>query len=169
MEKAKYQGVGRIWSAASDDMKAASANLKSNFINLSRVSYLIADKIRINRMLLVRALRNFSASDVREADDIKPALAMIYERPPDIVLLGVAMGQTEKVEFLKGIRDAAKSLSVNIPCVAISDAVCSEDGACTICLGADSHISIPFSIATLEAHLIKVLKDRQPRARALLS
>ena len=149
-------------------MKPGSASSKSNFINLSRVSYLIVDKISINRMLFVRALRNFSALDVREADDTEPALTMIYERPPDIVLLGVAMGQTEKAEFLKGIRNAAKALSLYIPCVAISDAACSEDGACAICSDADSHIAIPFSIAVMEAHLIKVLKNREPHEQILL-
>lgn len=133
-----------------------------DYTNLSRISYLIADKNSFTRSLLNQTLRNFSATDVRETADFAIAMNMIRERPPEIVFLNLGADQIDGQNFLKALRRFTDETSY-IPAITLSQFACAEEISIAVALGADSCIAIPFSVATIEAHLIKILKDGKRR------
>ncbi len=134
---------------------------KANYIDLSRVSYLIADRNWVTRNILMRVLRNFSATDVRETSTTRIALDMIVARPPEIIFLGLVPGRTDEIDFLKTLRQSGNASFVYIPTIVLFEAACAKQAATAVGLGADSSIIVPFSAATIEAHLLRVLGDHR--------
>jgi DNA-binding NtrC family response regulator len=132
---------------------------KTDFIDLSLVSYLIVDRSASVRDSLAKTLRNFSATDVRETPNVEVAEAMIRDRLPEIIFLGLASGRTGEIDFLRALRRGANPPSRYIPAIILYEAVCVEETAAAIRLGADGFIAIPFSLAIVEANLLKVLHD----------
>lgn len=122
-------------------------------IELNRISYLIAGGSGHMRSVLLRALRNFSAVDVREAPNLNTAIEMSRARRPGMVLLGLGASPAEELDFLRRIN--GNQTRSHIPIVVVSGAT--EIDVVAMELGANSLIHMPFSIAAIEAHLLKAL------------
>ena len=142
-------------------MKPEIAQGGSDYVDLSHVTYLVADKSHFTRDLLHRTLRNFSATDIRTASGFGTALDMIAERPPEIIFTSLSADQAAARDFLKTLRRTASNASSHIPVIAISQSACAEEVA--IALGAESCITVPFSVAMVETHLIRALEGVRHR------
>lgn len=143
------------------DVTQAALRRAKNYTDLSRISYLVADQSKFTRDLLNQALRNFSATDVREAPDFTTALNMIRERLPEVIFLGLDENWVDVQKFLKALRNATRPLPY-IPTIILSHSASAEDVVIAIALGADDYITVPFSVATVETHLLTVLKGDTP-------
>jgi CheY-like chemotaxis protein len=135
-------------------------------VDLSCVPYLIVDRNRFTRKLLSQVLRNFSAVDVRKTSDFTAALNMTRKRAPAVAFIGLSADWTDELNFLRALRRTGRAAPC-IPAIMIADPACTEGIAIATALGADDYITVPFCVATVEAHLVKLLKDgglhRTPR------
>jgi CheY-like chemotaxis protein len=139
-------------------MTRAALQDEPNHVDLSCVPYLIADRNRFTRNLLSQALRNFSAVDVRKTSDFAAALNMTRKRPPAVTFIGLSADWTDELNFLRALRHTNRA-GPYIPAIMVANPACTEEIAIAIALGADSCITAPFCVATVEAHLVKLLKD----------
>ena len=126
------------------------------FTDLSRLRYLIVGKNGFNRGLLIRTLRNFSATDIRETSDIDFALDMIRTLPPDVIFLDVVSSREDELRLLQVLHES--TWHTHIPTIILSESAHLGKVITAIGLGADSYIAMPYSAETVETHLLKVLK-----------
>ncbi|MBE5880136.1 MAG: response regulator transcription factor [Lachnospiraceae bacterium] len=91
--------------------------------------------------------------DVHMAKDGEEALTMLYENTYDLLLLDIMLPKVDGFEICRSVRT-----DNTVPIIFITARVGDEDALYGYGLGADDYITKPFSLATLHAKCIALLK-----------
>ncbi len=90
---------------------------------------------------------------VHMAKDGEEALSMIYENTYDLLLLDIMLPKVNGFEICRSVR-----IDNTVPIIFITARVGDEDALYGYGIGADDYITKPFSLATLHAKCIALLK-----------
>jgi serine phosphatase RsbU (regulator of sigma subunit) len=126
---------------------------------------LVADDVEMNRDLLARRVRRLG-HDVLMAEDGVQALALLRERPVDVVLLDIMMPNMNGYEVLEAM--VADERLRQVPVIMISAVDDKESIARCIGLGADDYLPKPFDPLILQARLGASLARKRLREREQL-
>ncbi len=91
--------------------------------------------------------------DMHCAKDGEEALAMIYEKSFDLILLDIMLPKINGFEICRTVRETSI-----VPIIFITARIGEEDALYGYGLGADDYITKPFSLATLHAKCTALLK-----------
>ena len=122
---------------------------------------IVDDEMRMRRVLAdyLRA----KDYDTAEAADGEEALAVFFERHPDLVLLDVMMPKMDGREVLRTIRKTHET-----PVIMLTARSEEEDELQGFELGADEYVAKPFSLKILSARIEAVLRRKAPSPAAPL-
>ena len=126
---------------------------------------LVADDVEMNRDLLARRVRRLG-HEVLMAEDGVQALALLRERPVDVVLLDIMMPNMNGYEVLEAM--VADERLRQVPVIMISAVDDKESIARCIGLGADDYLPKPFDPLILQARLGASLARKRLREREQL-
>ena len=126
---------------------------------------LVVDDVEMNRDLLARRVRRLG-HDVLMAEDGVQALAVLRERPVDVLLLDIMMPNMNGYEVLEAM--AADERLRQVPVIMISAIDEKESIARCIELGADDYLPKPFDPLILKARLGASLARKRLREREQL-
>ena len=115
---------------------------------------LVADDNEVNREILVRLLESVGFL-VREAADGREACSVFESWHPDLVLMDLVMPVMDGFEAIQIIR--SRPAGAEIPLIAVSASVLSEDQERVMAVGADAFLRKPFTgeelFALIQGHL----------------
>jgi sigma-B regulation protein RsbU (phosphoserine phosphatase) len=126
---------------------------------------LVVDDVEMNRDLLTRRVRRLG-HEVLTAEDGRQALAVLRERPVDVLLLDIMMPNMNGYEVLEAM--AADDRLRQVPVIMISAIDEKESIARCIELGADDYLPKPFDPLILKARLGASLARKRLREREQL-
>jgi len=126
---------------------------------------LVVDDVEMNRDLLARRVRRLG-HEVLMAEDGVQALAVLRERPVDVLLLDIMMPNMNGYEVLEAM--AADEGLRQVPVIMISAIDEKESIARCIELGADDYLPKPFDPLILQARLGASLARKRLREREQL-
>jgi DNA-binding response OmpR family regulator len=118
---------------------------------VTRRTVLVCDNETVLRALVRATLE--PGYEVLEARDGDEALALMAERPPDLLLLDMMMPGRTGLDVLAELRAAGKTL----PVVMVTARAQAADRVRAADAGADRFLSKPFSPAELEALVAELL------------
>ena len=122
---------------------------------------LVVDDIEDNRYTLIRRLKRQGIEDITEAADGRQALALLNERPFDLVLLDIMMPEINGHDVLREIK-ADMSLR-DIPVIMISAVDEIETVIACIEAGAEDFLQKPFDSTLLKARVAASLEKKRLR------
>ncbi len=125
----------------------------------SNLRILIADDIAINRHIASLFVTPLGA-EIAEAENGVEALAMLEERPFDVVLLDMQMPVMDGPETIKNIRDA-DAVWKAVPLVAVTADAMSGDRERYLEYGADGYVSKPLDERDLLSEIWRVTSRRR--------
>ena len=117
------------------------------------ITLLVIDDDAAVRKVLLTALTAVGYS-VREAAGGEPALAMLRERPPELILLDINMAGLDGVETCRRIRRLHPRAAIIMMTVRDRE----EDKVQALDAGADDYVTKPFHLRELLARLRAVLR-----------
>jgi class 3 adenylate cyclase len=120
------------------------------------------DDNQLNREVLVRRLER-QGHTVTEAADGRQALAVLAERPFDVVLLDILMPEINGLEVLRRVK--ADPRVRDLPVVMISALTEIENVAHCLQMGADDYLPRPYNAAILHARVDALLERKRLRDR----
>ena len=103
----------------------------------------------------MRMVLEHEGFDIREAGDGQAALAMVRERPPDLLFLDLNIPGTSGAEVLRALKSDPDTADVR---VIIVTATGEEGRDYVLSLGADEYFTKPFSPLALLRTVEKVLE-----------
>jgi sigma-B regulation protein RsbU (phosphoserine phosphatase) len=124
-------------------------------------SLLVVDDNEDNRYTLVQRLQRLGYADVATAVDGRQALALLRERPFDLVLLDVMMPEMDGYEVLEHLR--ADPRLRHVPVIMISAVDQIESVVRCIELGAEDYLAKPFNPTLLRARVGASLEKKRLR------
>ncbi|MDP1672452.1 MAG: chemotaxis response regulator CheY [Burkholderiales bacterium] len=125
-------------------------------MSTSEIKFLIVDDFATMRRIVRNLLKEIGHQNADEAEDGQDALVKLRANPFDFVVSDVNMPNMNGFELLKQIRadDALKAL----PVLMVTAEAKKEDIITAAQAGASGYIVKPFTKATLEEKLAKILK-----------
>lgn len=127
----------------------------------SRPLVLVADDEPDTRRLVATRLE-LAGCDVAEAVDGEQALAMVYERNPDLAVIDVMMPGKDGYEVVEALQ--AQSTYREMPVILLTARVQPEDAFRGFESGADEYITKPFDSLELASRVHALLADRRSAA-----
>lgn len=121
-------------------------------------SILVVDDEPVNRRLLERYLTGAGYS-VRLAEDGKQALRQVSERPPDLMLVDIAMPLLDGLSFCRLMRDNLATRA--IPIILVTAKNPHESRIRGFAAGADDFMDKPFELDELKVRIEGALKRRR--------
>jgi two-component system chemotaxis response regulator CheY len=123
--------------------------------------FLVVDDFATMRRIVRGLLKDMGCNRVEEAEDGAAALQMLRSQPFDFVVSDVNMPNMNGFELLKSIRaDAALK---HLPVLMVTAEARKEDILLAAQSGASSYIVKPFTKATLEEKIVKIVQKLPPR------
>lgn len=120
------------------------------------LKYLIVDDFSTMRRIVRGLLKEMGCSDADEAEDGTVALAMLRAQKFDFVVSDINMPNMNGFELLKAIK-ADESLK-SLPVLMVTAEARKEDIVLAAQSGAAGYIVKPFTKATLEEKVLKILQ-----------
>ena len=127
-------------------------------LDLSQLSILVIDDSRFMRKLTCEILHSFGVGKVRAAESSSEALKMLNASAPDIIICDWQMYPMDGLTLLKTLRQDKQSHLARIPFLMVTGHRSDEHVNAALGEGADSYVVKPYSISTLMAHLVKLIK-----------
>ena len=124
--------------------------------NPAELKYLIVDDFSTMRRIVRGLLKEMGCNDAEEAEDGAVALAAMKAQKFDFVVCDINMPNMNGFEFLKAVRadDALK----HIPVLMVTAEARKEDIVLAAQTGASGYIVKPFTKATLEEKVQKIVQ-----------
>ncbi len=123
--------------------------------------FLVVDDFATMRRIVRGLLKDMGCNRVEEAEDGAAALQMLRSQPFDFFVSDVNMPNMNGFELLKSIRaDAALK---HLPVLMVTAEARKEDILLAAQSGASSYIVKPFTKATLEEKIVKIVQKLPPR------
>jgi two-component system chemotaxis response regulator CheY len=124
--------------------------------NPADLKYLIVDDFSTMRRIVRGLLKEMGCSNAEEAEDGAVALGMIKAQSFDFVVCDINMPNMNGFDFLKAVRadDALK----HIPVLMVTAEARKEDIVLAAQIGASGYIVKPFTKATLEEKIQKIVQ-----------
>ena len=124
--------------------------------NPADLKYLIVDDFSTMRRIVRGLLKEMGCNDAEEAEDGAVALAAMKAQKFDFVVCDINMPNMNGFEFLKAVRadDALK----HIPVLMVTAEARKEDIVLAAQTGASGYIVKPFTKATLEEKVQKIVQ-----------
>ena len=124
---------------------------------LAQLRFLIVDDFATMRRIVRGLLREMGCTSTEEAEDGAVALQMLREAPFDFVISDIAMPHMNGFELLQAIK--ADETLTHLPVLMITAEARREDIVQAAQFGAAGYIVKPFTKATLEAKVNKILQQ----------
>ena len=122
--------------------------------SLSTLRFLIVDDFSTMRRVVRVQLGDMGCTDIEEAEDGIAAMALLREKPFDVVISDISMPNMDGFELLRQIKsDAALR---HLPVLMVTTEAHKDDIVRAAQSGAAGYIVKPFTRATLEDRLLKV-------------
>lgn len=122
--------------------------------SLSTLRFLIVDDFSTMRRVVRVQLGDMGCTDIEEAEDGIAAMALLREKPFDVVISDISMPNMDGFELLRQIKsDAALR---HLPVLMVTTEAHKDDIVRAAQSGASGYIVKPFTRATLEERLLKV-------------
>ena len=132
-----------------DMSRVARSALGSNTLpKLDGIRILVVDDEPDSRRVVVRLLMRAQAQ-VREADSVATALEVLAEWTPDILISDIAMPGEDGYSLVRHLRASPKAQLRQLPAIALTAFVRSEDQAHAYEAGFQRHLPKPFEPAAL--------------------
>ena len=124
--------------------------------NPADLKYLIVDDFSTMRRIVRGLLKEMGCNNAEEAEDGAVALAALKAQKFDFVVCDINMPNMNGFEFLKAVRadDALK----HIPVLMVTAEARKEDIVLAAQTGASGYIVKPFTKATLEEKVLKIVQ-----------
>lgn len=124
--------------------------------NPADLKYLIVDDFSTMRRIVRGLLKEMGCNNAEEAEDGAVALAMLKAQRFDFVVCDINMPNMNGFDFLKAVRadDALK----HIPVLMVTAEARKEDIVLAAQTGASGYIVKPFTKATLEEKVVKIVQ-----------
>jgi two-component system chemotaxis response regulator CheY len=124
--------------------------------NPAELKYLIVDDFSTMRRIVRGLLKEMGCNDAEEAEDGAVALAAMKAQKFDFVVCDINMPNMNGFEFLKAVRadDALK----HVPVLMVTAEARKEDIVLAAQTGASGYIVKPFTKATLEEKVQKIVQ-----------
>lgn len=136
-------------------MEAANQRL----ILEGEVTVLVAEDIKMNRMLIGTMLRNvLPGLQLYEAENGEEVLRLMNKVTPDLILMDVQMPVMDGIEASRRIRALSDKLLRSTPIVALTAGVSKEERANCHNAGMDEFLSKPIDKKMLDQVLVKYLQ-----------
>ena len=126
--------------------------------DLSQLKFLVVDDFSTMRRIVRGLLKEMGISSVDEAEDGTIALNMLKGKPYDFVVSDINMPNMNGFELLKAIK-AEQDLK-HLPVLMVTAEARKEDIVLAVQSGAAGYIVKPFTKATLEDKVIKIMQKR---------
>ncbi|CAN5380079.1 chemotaxis response regulator CheY [soil metagenome] len=120
------------------------------------LKFLVVDDFSTMRRIIRGLLKEMGCTDVSEAEDGAQALQMLKNQPFDFVISDINMPNKNGFELLEGIR--AEARLKNLPVLMVTAEARKEDILLAARNGASGYIVKPFTKATLEDKLQKIMQ-----------
>jgi two-component system chemotaxis response regulator CheY len=127
----------------------------------SDLRFLVVDDFATMRRIVRGLLKDMGCSHVEEAEDGAAALHMLRTRPFDFVVSDVNMPNMNGFDLLKSIR--SDPALAHLPVLMVTAEARKEDILLAAQSGASSYIVKPFTKATLEDKVLKIVQKIQAR------
>ncbi len=126
--------------------------------DLSQLKFLVVDDFSTMRRIVRGLLKEMGITSVDEAEDGAIALHMLKGKPYDFVVSDINMPNMNGFELLKAIK-ADQDLK-HLPVLMVTAEARKEDIVMAVQSGAAGYIVKPFTKATLEDKVIKIMQKR---------
>ena len=124
--------------------------------------FLVVDDFATMRRIVRGLLKDMGCTRVEEAEDGAAALHILRSQPFDFVVSDVNMPNMNGFDLLKSIR--ADPALKHLPVLMVTAEARKEDIVLAAQNGASSYIVKPFTKATLEEKIVKIVQKLPPRA-----
>jgi two-component system chemotaxis response regulator CheY len=128
----------------------------------SDLRFLVVDDFATMRRIVRGLLKDMGCTRVEEAEDGAAALHILRSQPFDFVVSDVNMPNMNGFDLLKSIR--ADPALKHLPVLMVTAEARKEDIVLAAQNGASSYIVKPFTKATLEEKIVKIVQKLPPRA-----
>ena len=128
----------------------------------SDLRFLVVDDFATMRRIVRGLLKDMGCTRVEEAEDGAAALHILRSQPFDFVVSDVNMPNMNGFDLLKSIR--ADPALKHLPVLMVTAEARKEDIVLAAQNGASSYIVKPFTKATQEEKIVKIVQKLPPRA-----
>ena len=128
---------------------------------LENVRVLVVDDEPDSRRVVVRLLTRAHA-EVRAADSVAASLEVLSEWPADILISDIAMPGEDGYSLVRHLRSSTTAKLRDLPAIALTAFVRSEDQAQAYEAGFQRHLPKPFKPAALLGAVASLVKARTP-------
>ncbi len=106
--------------------------------------------------MLIKLILNRAGADVIDVESAAEARKMLKNFVPDIIVSDVGMPEESGIEFMKDLR-ATNSKAKNIPAIALTAYVRSEEKDTIMAAGFQTHVAKPVSARVLLSEIKQLL------------
>jgi len=126
--------------------------------DITKLKFLVVDDFSTMRRIVRGLLKEMGVVNIDEAEDGTVALAMLKSKEFDFVVSDINMPKMNGFELLKAIK--AEPALRHLPVLMVTAEARKEDIVLAVQSGAAGYIVKPFSKATLEDKLLKIMLKR---------